>query len=55
MALRFSPVNLADFIGEPLNAARNSSSLMARNSAARVFASFSAITARGSNLGSFTA
>ncbi len=41
-------------MAEPLNAERNSSSLMARISVASVFASIPAIPARASNLGSFT-
>jgi len=53
-AFRRSPADLARLIGEPLNAARNSASLMARISAASAFASFPAIAARGWKLGSFT-
>ena len=53
-ALRFSPRSFARFIGEPLNAVRKSSSLIARISRASVRASFPAITSRAANAGSFS-
>ncbi len=53
-ALRRRPASFARFFGEPLNAARNASSLMASVSRASVAASLPAIAARGWKLGSFT-
>jgi hypothetical protein len=54
VAFRLSPVSFARFIGEPLNAARNASALMARISVANVRPSLSAIAGLGWNFGSFT-
>lgn len=53
-AFRLSPVTFGRFIAERLNAARNSSSLTARITAASVFASFPAIADRGRNAGACT-
>jgi len=54
-ALRFNPLSFARFIGDPLNAVRKSSSLIARISRDNVRASFPAIAARGANAGSLSA
>ena len=51
-ALRLSPLSLARFIGEPLNAAENSGCDMASSSRASVDASLPAMTGRAANDGS---
>ena len=54
-AFRFSPASFARFIADPLNAALNSSCVIASKSRARIHASFPASTARGANSGTFNA